>query len=168
MKGCPCIECLRWPHLFVMPSIIFLAFLVHAFKIVVNSWKFIMLMLSILWNDWAILWFQVQMNSYRNWNTPNKSLIVIYGEFQKEERYAIKLCFKLGKNPIGWKLDLLQWPRDRVPSGSMLGLPDPRRPHRANPPTDFDDPFFFTVLAWSICTGFPIDTQSTRNNMLRF
>ena len=30
-----------------------------------------------------------------------------------------------------------QRPRDRVPSGSMLTLPDPRRPDRANPPTNF-------------------------------
>ena len=34
-------------------------------------------------------------------------------------------------------LDLLLWPRDRVPSGNMLALPDPRRPDRANPPTNF-------------------------------
>ena len=27
--------------------------------------------------------------------------------------------------------------RERVPSGSMLALPDPRRPDRANPPTNF-------------------------------
>ena len=26
---------------------------------------------------------------------------------------------------------------DRVPSGNMLALPDPRRPDRANPPTNF-------------------------------
>ena len=35
-----------------------------------------------------------------------------------------------------------QRPRFRVLSGSMLALPDPRRPDRANPPTNFDDPFF--------------------------
>ena len=27
---------------------------------------------------------------------------------------------------------------------------------------------FFTALAWSTCTGFPLDRQSTRNTMLRF
>ena len=52
--------------------------------------------------------FQIQMNSYSsNWNTPYKSLVVSASEFQKmqsgredtlEERYAIKFCFKLGKN----------------------------------------------------------------------
>ena len=30
-----------------------------------------------------------------------------------EERYAIKFCFKLGKNDLRWKLDLLLWPRDQ-------------------------------------------------------
>ena len=32
---------------------------------------------------------------------------------------------------------MTQRPRDRVPSGSMLALPNPRRPDRANPPTNF-------------------------------
>ena len=30
-----------------------------------------------------------------------------------EERYAIKFCFKLGKNAMRWKLNLLLWPRDQ-------------------------------------------------------
>ena len=38
---------------------------------------------------------------------------------------------------------MTQRPRDRVPRGSMLALPDPRRPDRANPPIKFDDPFFW-------------------------
>ena len=44
-----------------------------------------------------------------------------------------------------------QRPRDRVPSGSMLALPDPRRPDRANPPTN---------VWWSTCTRCPLDRQS--------
>ena len=32
---------------------------------------------------------------------------------------------------------MTQRPRDRVPSGSMLALPDPSRPDRANPPINF-------------------------------
>ena len=36
-----------------------------------------------------------------------------------------------------------QRPRDRVPSGRMLALPDPRRPDRANPPTNFWWSLFF-------------------------
>ena len=39
------------------------------------------------------------MNSYsRNWNTPYKSLISKIQSDTLEEQYAIKLCFKLGKN----------------------------------------------------------------------
>ena len=34
-------------------------------------------------------------------------------------------------------------PRDRVPSGSILGLPDPRKPGRAHPPTNFWWSFFY-------------------------
>ena len=52
---------------------------------------------------------------------------------------------------------MIQRPRDRVPSWSMLALPDPRRPDRANPPTDFWWSYFLTALAWSTCTGFPLD-----------
>ena len=37
---------------------------------------------------------------------------------------------------------MTQRARDRVPSGSMLALLDPRGPDRANPPQTFDDPFF--------------------------
>ena len=61
---------------------------------------------------------------------------------------------------------MIQRPRDRVPSGSMLALPDPRRPDNANPLTKFWWSFFFTALAWSTCTGFPLDRQSTRNTMM--
>ena len=54
--------------------------------------------------------------------------------------------------------DMTQRPRDRVPSGSMLALRDPRRPDRANPPTNFWWSLFLTALAWSTCTGFPLDS----------
>ena len=54
---------------------------------------------------------------------------------------------------------ITQRPRDRVPSGSMLALPDPRRPDRANPRTNFWRSLFLTALAWSTFTGFPLDSQ---------
>ena len=55
---------------------------------------------------------------------------------------------------------MTQRTRDRVPSGSMPALPDPKMPDRANPPTNFWwSLFFFTTLAWSTCTGFPLDSQ---------
>ena len=83
-------------------------FFVPAFKIGVDSWKFIMLLLYIFWDDRLIFmisgsneqlqqqleytrlkpdchsWWISQMQSGR--------------EDTLEERYAIKLCFKLGKN----------------------------------------------------------------------
>ena len=62
---------------------------------------------------------------------------------------------------------MTQTPRERVPSGSMLALPDPRRPDRANPPTNFWWSLFLTALAGSTCTGFPLDRQSTWNTILR-
>ena len=39
---------------YVVPSINFQTFFVEAFKIVVDSWKFSMLLLYILWDDWLI------------------------------------------------------------------------------------------------------------------
>ena len=63
---------------------------------------------------------------------------------------------------------MTQRPRDSVPSGSTLAHPDPRRPDRANHPTNlWRSLFFFTALALSICTGFPLDRQSTRNTMFK-
>ena len=57
---------------------------------------------------------------------------------------------------------MTQRPRDRVPSGSMLALPDPRRPNRINPPTNFWWSLFLTALGfhWTdsqqgkLCWGF--------------
>ena len=63
---------------------------------------------------------------------------------------------------------MTQRQRDRVPNVSMLALPDPRRPDRANPPTNFWWSLFLIALAWSTCTGFPLDRQSTMNTMLKF
>ena len=41
---------------------------------------------------------------------------------REEERYAIKFCFKLEKNAMRWKLDLLLWPRDQEFPGEPLSL----------------------------------------------
>ena len=69
---------------------------------------------------------------------------------------------------LRWKLDLLLWPTDRVPSGSMLALPVPRKPDRANPPTNFWWPLFLTALALSTYNWFQLDRQSTRNTISKF
>ena len=44
---------------------------------------------------------------------------------------SLAICGKAGST------SMTQRPRDKVPSGSMLAFPDPRRPDRANPPTNF-------------------------------
>ena len=83
-------------------------FFVQAFKIVINSWKFNMVLLYILWDDWPIFMIsrsneQLQQeleytllkpHCYSWWISKMKS-----GRVDTlEEWYAIKFCFKLGKN----------------------------------------------------------------------
>ena len=86
------------------PSISFQTFFVQGFKIVVDSWKFSILLLYILWDDWPIFMIsdsnqQLQQqleytllkpDCHRWWISKMQS--------DTEEQYAIKLCFKLGKN----------------------------------------------------------------------
>ena len=61
-----------------------------------------------------------------------------------EERYAIKFCFKLGKMPCNESWIYYYDPETkRVPRGSMLALLNPRRPDRANPPTNLWWSFFW-------------------------
>ena len=46
-------------------------FFVQAFEIVLDCWKFSMLLLYILWDDWLISMILRSMDTYsRNWNTP--------------------------------------------------------------------------------------------------
>ena len=99
----------EYAHLdiYVVPSICFQTFLVLAFKIVVDSWKFTMLLLYILWDDWPIFMIsrsneQLQLeleytllkpDSHSRWISKMQS----GREDTLEERYAIKFCFKRGK-----------------------------------------------------------------------
>ena len=63
-----------------------------------------------------------------------------------EERYAIKFCFKLGKNAMCWKLDLLLWPRDQETElpveACWLSQTQEGQTEQIHPQT-FDDPFFW-------------------------
>ena len=84
----------------------FQSFLAQAFKIVVDSWEFSILLLYILWDDWPILMIsglneQLQQqleyallkpDCYSWWISKMQSGC---GD-TLEERYAIKFCFKLG------------------------------------------------------------------------
>ena len=83
-------------------------FFVQAFKIVVDAWKFSVLLLYILWDDWSIfvisgsneqlqqqLEYTLLKPDCHNWwisKTQSRR------EDTLEERYAIKFCFKLGEN----------------------------------------------------------------------
>ena len=83
-------------------------FLIQAFKIVVDSWKFTTLLLYILWDDWPIFMIsgsnqQLQQQLEYTLLKPHChsrgiSKMQSGHENTLEERYAIKFCFKLGKN----------------------------------------------------------------------
>ena len=83
-------------------------FFVQAFKIVIDSWKFSIWLLYILWDDWPIFMIsgsneQLQQEleytllkpDYHSWWI---SKMQSGREDTLEKRYAIKFCFKLGKN----------------------------------------------------------------------
>ena len=83
-------------------------FFVQAFKIVIDSWKFTMLLPYILWDDWPIFmisgsneqlqqeleYILLKPDCHSWWISKMQSRY----EDTLEERYAIKFCFKLGKN----------------------------------------------------------------------
>ena len=88
-----------------MHSIRFQTFFWQAFKIVYDSWKFTMLLLYILWDDWPIFMIsgsnqQLQQQLEYTLLKPDFHSWWI-SKIQSdtlEEWYAIKFCFKLGKN----------------------------------------------------------------------
>ena len=83
----------------------FTDFFVWAFKIVVASWKFCMLLLYILWDDWPIVMIlgsneQLQQELEYTLLKPDCHTWWI-SKMQSdtlEEWHAMKLCFTLGKN----------------------------------------------------------------------
>ena len=93
---------------YVVPSISFQPFFVQAFKFVIDSWKFSVLLLYILWDDWPIfmssgsneqlqqeLEYTLLKPDYHSWWI---SKMKSGCEDTLKEWYAIKFCFKLGKN----------------------------------------------------------------------
>ena len=90
-----------------MHSITFQTFFVWAFKIIIDSWKFSILLLYILWDDWPI--FRISSSNEQLQQQLEYTLLKPdchswwISKMQSdtfEERYAIKFCFKLGKNAI--------------------------------------------------------------------
>ena len=121
----------------------FLDFFVQAFKIVVDSWKFSMLLLYILWHVWPIFMIsgsneQLQQQMKYTLLKPDChswwiSKIQSGCEDTSEEQYAIKLCFQLEKMPqkrmecfrllfdhLAWiKYQFLSGIRDSTKAGSL-------------------------------------------------
>ena len=101
-----------------MNSIRFQTFFVQAFKIVVDTWEFSMLLRYILWDDWPIFMISdsneqlqheleytlLKPDCHSWWTSKMQSRL----EDNLEERYAIKLCFKLGKNDATETYGMLQ------------------------------------------------------------
>ena len=131
-------------------SLSFQTFFVRAFKSVVHSWKFSMLLLYILWDDWPILMFkwtataEIGKHPTKTWLSQLVNLKNAI--WTLEERYEIKFCVKFGKNALRWKLDLLLWPRDQETEfpakACWLSQTQEGQTEQIHPQT-FDDPFFF-------------------------
>ena len=133
-------------YIYAVPSISFLTFFVQAFRIVVDTWKFTMLLLYILWDDWPIFMIsslneQLQQELEYTLLKPDChswwiSKIQSGRENTLEERDAVKLCFKLGKNAtesyemLQTVLEHLAWIehqflsciRDSRKAGSLWGM----------------------------------------------
>ena len=131
-------------------------FFVQPFKIVVDSWKFSILLLYILWDDWPIFrisssneqlqqqleYTLLKSDCHSRWISKMQS----GREDTLEERYAIKFCFKLEKNAMRWKLDLLLWPRDQETEFPVkaywLSQTQESQTEQIHPQI-FDNPFFW-------------------------
>ena len=81
-------------------------FFVQAFKIVIDSWTFSILLLYILWDDWPL--FRIsglneQLQQQLEYTLLNPDChswwISKIQSRREEERYAIKLCWNLEKMP---------------------------------------------------------------------
>ena len=90
-------------YIYEVHTISFQTFFVWAFKIVVDSWKFCMLLLYILWDDWSV--FMISASNEQLQQQLEYTLLKLdchnwwISKMQSdtlEERYAIKFCFKLG------------------------------------------------------------------------
>ena len=127
----------------MVPSISFQPFFVQELKIVIDSWKFSMLLLYILWDDWPI--FMISASNQQLQQQLEYTLlkpdchswgISKMQSRHEEERYGIKFCFKLGKMPqkrmecfrllfdhLAWiKHRFLSGIRDSRKAGSLWGM----------------------------------------------
>ena len=95
-----------WPvQTYLVHSLSFQTFFVRTFKIVVDTWKFTMLLLYILWYDWPVFMISPsneQLQQQLEYTLPKSDWHSWWiSKMQSdtwEERYGIKICFTLGKN----------------------------------------------------------------------
>ncbi len=73
--------CLYLYIIYVVDLISFQTFFLQAFKIVLDSWQFSILLLYILWDDWRI--FMISGSNEKQQTELEYTLIVTAGEFQK-------------------------------------------------------------------------------------
>ena len=90
-------------------------FFLWAFKIVVDFWKFTVLLLHMLWDNWPIFMISglnqqlLQKLEYTLLKPDCQSRWISKMQSDTlEERYAIKFCFKLGKNDATETYGMLQ------------------------------------------------------------
>ena len=135
---------LRLRNIYVGPSISFQTYFVQVFKIIVDSWKFSMLLLYI-WDDWPVFMIsrsnqQLQQELEYSLQKPDChswwiSKMQSGREDTLEERYAIKMCLKRGKMPekcmecfrlildhLAWIEQFLSGIRDSRKAGSLWGM----------------------------------------------
>ena len=110
-------QCIITTHISVICGAFnkFQDFFVQAFKMVICSWKFSMLLLYILWDDWPSLMISASNKQLQqqleytllkpdcySWSISKMQSDTL------EEQYAIKFCFRLGKNDATEMYGMLQ------------------------------------------------------------
>ena len=111
------------------------------------------------------------------WKIWMKFVPRVLREDQKERRHDSREMVKLiNSDPA--VLDALvtyneSWiycydPETKSSQWKHAGSPRPKKARQSKSPTNIWWSLFLTALAWSTCTGFSLDRQSTRNTMLRF
>ena len=92
------------------------------------------------WTDTA----RIEIHTTKAWSSQLENLKNAI--WTLEERYAIKFCFKLEKNAMQLKLDLLLWPKDQETEfpveACWLSQTQEGQTKQIHPQT-FDNPFFF-------------------------
>ena len=163
--------------MYVVYSIRFQTFFVQVFKIVVDSWKFIMLMLYILWDDGPIFLIsgsneQLQQElQYIILNPDCYSWWILKMQSgREEERYSIKFCFKLGKMPFDESWIYCYDPETKRQSSQWkhAGSPRPKKARQSKSTHEFLMMHFFDWVGMIYVHWVSLDRQSTRNTILMF